>query len=136
MHTQKGQHTLTPLNTLHQHDHHQIQNTTKTRQLHEDDALAGAWRKRCEEPRTRVALSLAQHGHWAAAQSVLGDLTAAAAGGAPLVRRRFVFWPRARVCCLRLRAVERAHLHLAFCVDVWCARSGPNPENKLRNTKQ
>ncbi|KIY95658.1 transformation/transcription domain-associated protein [Monoraphidium neglectum] len=57
------------------------------RLLHEEDAFYGAWRKRCEEPKTRAALSLAQHGQWAGSQNLLGELNQAVSSGAALPSR-------------------------------------------------
>lgn len=57
------------------------------RLLHEDDALRGAWRKRCQDPRTRFALSHAAHGDYSAAQALLGEAQQQAASGGPLPSR-------------------------------------------------
>ena len=43
------------------------------RGLHEEDMVYGLWKRSASKPDTRVALSLAQHGYWEKAQSMLHD---------------------------------------------------------------
>lgn len=102
-------------------------------QLHEEDAFYGAWRKRCEEPRTRLALAYAQHGQWGPAQAVLGDLNGAAAAGAALVGAELLALPCSRVsACVCLLACLSCQLAFGCSFYPPCAGCPRNGQTASR----